>query len=82
MTLTLPEDGDLNKRIGMEQFADLVGLSYQTIYRYVKNGQLLPRRSLGGKPYFILADVVLFKNHHSNEPLILDGAPTDGTKLS
>jgi predicted DNA-binding transcriptional regulator AlpA len=69
---------DLNKKINMEKFASLVGLSYQTIYRYIKSGQLLPRRTLGGKPYFILADVELFKEHHSAEPLILDGAPTNG----
>lgn len=68
---------DQNKRITMERFASLVGVSYRTIKRYVDAGKLLPRRTLGGKPYFLLRDVETFKNHDSQEPLILAGASNE-----
>lgn len=70
---------NLNRKISMEDFAAKVEVSYQTIYRYVKSGKLVPRRTLGGKPYFLLADVEAYRNHFSSEPLILDGAPIYGT---
>lgn len=69
---------DLNRKISMERFAKEVGVSYQTIYRYIKKGLLVPRRTLGGKPYFLLADVEAFNKHTSAAPLILDGESTDG----
>ena len=71
---------DLNRKITLERFAKEVGLSCRTINRYVKAGKLVPRRTLGGKPYFLLIDVELFKNHVSSTPLILDGANTNGTE--
>lgn len=64
-----------NKKITMEHFAKLVGVSYRTIKRYIDAGRLLPRRSLGGKPYFLLGDVEVYLRHTGNEPLVLDGAP-------
>lgn len=67
------------KKIDVEEFARRVELSYQTIYRYVKSGKLVPRRTLGGRAYFLIGDVDVFKNHYSSEPLILDGAPIYGT---
>lgn len=71
---------DKDKRISIESFAKRVGVSYQTIYRYIKKGSLVPRRTLGGKVYFLLTDVELFKNHTSSEPLILNGESTHGSK--
>lgn len=70
---------DTNVKISMERFAQEVGVSYQTIYRYVKKGQLVPRRTLGGKPYFLFSDIELFNKHTSAEPLILDGESNNGT---
>ena len=70
---------NLNRKLNLEDFAKEVDVSYQTIYRYVKSGKLIPRRTLGGKPYFLMADVETFKNHHSSEPLILDGVSINGT---
>lgn len=70
---------DLLKKIDIEEFARRVNLSYQTIYRYVKSGKLVPRRTLGGRPYFLVGDVEIYNNHFSSEPLILDGAPVYGT---
>lgn len=64
-----------NNKITMERFAELCGVSYRTIKRYIDAGKLLPRRSLGGKPYFLLGDVDTFRKHTTSEPLILDGAP-------
>lgn len=64
-----------NTKITMERFAESVGVSYRTIKRYIDAGKLLPRRSLGGKPYFLSGDVELYKRHTKEEPLILDGAP-------
>ena len=64
-----------NNQITMERFAELCGVSYRTIKRYIDAGKLLPRRSLGGKPYFLLGDVDTFRKHTTSEPLILDGAP-------
>lgn len=58
-------------RITMERFASLVKISYRTLKRYVDAGRLIPRRTLGGKPYFLLRDVETYKNHTSQEPLIL-----------
>lgn len=66
---------DKNKKITMDRFASLVGVSYRTIKRYIDAGKLLPRRSLGGKPYFLLGDVDVYNRHTTDEPLILDGAP-------
>ena len=73
------DEEDLNKRITIERFASLVGVSDRTIYRYINTGKLLPRRTLGGKPYFLIADVQLYRKHNSQEPLILDGAETNGS---
>lgn len=67
----------LRARLDVKSFAEQAGTSYRTIYRYIKSGQLVPRRTLGGRVYFLYADVDLFKNHLSSEPLILDGAPID-----
>lgn len=64
-----------NHKITMERFAKLVGVTYRTIKRYIDAGKLLPRRTLGGKPYFLMGDVEVYRNHTSTEPLILDGAP-------
>lgn len=64
-----------NSKITMECFAGLVGVSYRTIKRYIDAGKLIPRRSLGGKPYFLYGDVKVYQQHTSDEPLILDGAP-------
>ena len=69
-----------DKRISIEGFARKVGVSYQTIYRYIKKGQLVPRRTLGGRIYFLLSDVDRFKNHTSSEPLILNGEPANDIK--
>ena len=69
-----------NTKITIERFASLVGLSYRTIKRYMDSGQLVPRRSLGGKIYFLIGDVDVFNSHTSSEPLILDGAPRYDTK--
>ena len=73
------EEKNPSRKISMEDFAKEVEVSYQTIYRYVKSGKLVPRRTLGGKPYFLTVDIATFKNHHSSEPLILDGEPIYGT---
>lgn len=69
---------ELNTKITMEHFAEYVGVSYRTIKRYIDAGKLLPRRSLGGKPYFLLGDVAVYRKHTTNEPLIFDGAPLYG----
>ena len=68
-----------NRRIDAQEFATLVGYSYRTIKRYQDAGKLVPRRSLGGKAYFLLSDVEKFKNHHSDEPLILDEVSSNDT---
>jgi excisionase family DNA binding protein len=78
--MEVTKNSQKDKRISIESFAKRVGVSYQTIYRYIKKGQLVPRRTLGGKTYFLLTDVDLFKGHTSSEPLILNGESTDGTK--
>lgn len=69
-----------NTKITIERFAKLVNLSYRTIKRYMDTGKLVPRRSLGGKIYFLLGDVDLFNSHTTSEPLILDGAPFYDTR--
>jgi hypothetical protein len=71
-----------NNKITIQRFAELCGVSYRTIKRYIDKGKLLPRHSLGGKPYFLLGDVETFRSHSSSEPLILDGAPIYGQELS
>lgn len=68
---------DTYDRITMERFASLVKISYRTLKRYVDAGQLIPRRTLGGKPYFLLRDVETYKKHTSQEPLILAEVPDD-----
>ena len=68
-------ENEMNTKLTMERFAQEVGVSYRTIKRYIDAGKLLPRRSLGGKPYFLRGDVELYNQHSSAEPLILDGAP-------
>lgn len=78
-TNTQSIERDPNRKLNLEDFAKEVDVSYQTIYRYVKSGKLVPRRTLGGKPYFLTGDVETFKCHYSSEPLILDGAPINGT---
>lgn len=65
-------------KLSQEDFAARVGLSYRTIYRYIKNGQLVPRKTLGGKVYFFYKDVDTFLNHHSDKPLVFDEVMTDG----
>lgn len=71
----LPKDY-YNNKITMERFAQLCGVSYRTIKRYIDAGKLIPRHTLGGKPYFIVGDVETFRNHSSSETLNLDGAST------
>lgn len=64
-------DENNDRRIDAQDFASLVGISYRTLKRYQDAGKLVPRRTLGGKAYFLQSDVAKYKNHHSDEPLIL-----------
>lgn len=66
-------------RIDAQDFASLVNISYRTLKRYQDAGKLIPRRTLGGKAYFLLSDVEKYKNHHSDEPLILAEVSSDDT---
>lgn len=68
-----------DRRIDAQDFASLVGISYRTLKRYQDAGKLVPRRTLGGKAYFLLKDVEKYKNHHSDEPLILVEVSTNDT---
>lgn len=70
----------MNNRITMEKFAEAVGVTYRTIKRYIDAGKLLPRRTLGGKIYFLDSDIPLYLNHNTSEPLILDGTATNDTE--
>lgn len=73
------DNQETTRKLGIEDFAKEVNVSYQTIHRYIKQGKLVPRRTLGGKAYFLTPDVDAYLKHYSSEPLILDGAPTYGT---
>lgn len=66
-----------NTKLSQEAFAEQVGVSYRSIYRYIKEGKLVPRKTLGGRVYFLMKDVETYLNHHSDEPLVLDGARAD-----
>lgn len=70
----------MNNRITMDKFAQEVGVSYRTIKRYIDEGKLLPRRTLGGKIYFLDQDIELYLNHNTSEPLILDRTATNDSK--
>ncbi len=67
-------------KLSIEEFARRVRLSSRTIHRYIKDGQVVPRRSLGGRVYFYVQDVEVFLNHTSSEPLVFDGVPTNDSK--
>ena len=69
-----------NRRIDAQDFAELVHISYRTLKRYQDSGKLIPRRTLGGKAYFLLEDVEKFNSHHSDEPLILAEVSTNVTE--
>ena len=69
-----------DRKIDAQDFANLVGISYRTLKRYQDSGKLIPRRTLGGKAYFLLCDVETYKNHHTDEPLFLAEVSTNDTK--
>lgn len=72
-------DENNDRRIDAQEYANLCNISYRTLRRYIVAGKLLPRRTLGGKAYFLLKDVEKYKNHHSDEPLILDEVSSNDT---
>lgn len=64
------------RKINITEFAEKVNYSRRQITRYIQIGKLIPRRSLGGKPYFIESDIKKFlsyvlKNKDSSKPLDL-----------
>lgn len=71
----------MNHELNMSEFADYIDISYRTLKRYIDRGKLVPRKTLGGKSYFLFCDVFAYKNHTSDEPLILAGTPIDGKCL-
>lgn len=59
------------KKMNISEFAKAVGYSRRQITRYIEQGKIIPRRSLGGLPYFLESDIKKFLNHPSVETLDL-----------
>lgn len=56
-------DNSTYRRLNISQFAREVGYSRRQITRYIETGKLLPRRTLGGLPYFLESDIQKFLNY-------------------
>lgn len=62
------------RKLTISEFARRVNYSRRQITRYIESGKLIPRRSLGGLPYFLESDVEKFLNYKPSkivEPLDL-----------
>ena len=53
--------GLMADRISVAKFAEETGFGYRTMKRYIKNGQVIPYRTPGGRPYFKENDIALMK---------------------
>lgn len=49
-------------RMNVRRFAQLVGQSERQVYRWIKAKKLIPRRTPGGRPFFLQDDVDNFLN--------------------
>ena len=56
---------EIFKKMNISEFAEAVGYSRRQITRYIEQGKIIPRRSLGGLPYFLESDVNKFLTHPS-----------------
>lgn len=55
------------ERFNIQEFSEKVGVSSRTIYRYINQGVLTPRRLPSGLPFFLQKDVDLFLNSESEK---------------
>lgn len=55
------------ERFNIQEFSEKVGVSSRTIYRYIDQGKLTPKRLPSGLPFFLQKDVDLFLDGKSEE---------------
>lgn len=49
-----------NRKLTLQAFSEEVGYSCRQLNRFINAGKLIPRRTLGGRPFYLDKDIAAF----------------------